>query len=283
MFCYVHKTHSVSQVAIEPSPLCRHLIAMLLNLGAFVAAPNLSILLTFEYFLQVIQILPFKFSQNYTYHIHVYNFILHLGHKLWLWLRSSECEFALPGTCRCIQSTCPMMWTLITISSGEAVEIFKWGKTFPRPNSLLIFCPIISNVPMFPMLTIRNLKKKNKIKISALSLRLLSFNYLFRPPVFLNCLKEFLQENQVFNFATQTQSDLQQRHRQSVLFMHGTSSLHASASWLSNESWTSAFVVDWGRWNVVVWFVRFWLLFVPTFFSRSSLSFSLSPISISIS
>ncbi len=66
MFCYVHKTHSVTQVAVEPSPLCRHLIAMLLNLGAFVAAPNLSILLTFEYFLQVIRILPFKFSQNYN-------------------------------------------------------------------------------------------------------------------------------------------------------------------------------------------------------------------------
>ena len=58
--------------------------------------------------------------------------------------------------------------------------------------------------------------------------------------------------------------------------MHGTSSLHASASWLSNESWTSVSVVDWGR-CAVSW--RFGSFFVPTFFSSSL--FSLSPISIS--
>lgn len=64
MFCYVHNTHSATQVAVEPSPLCRHLVAMLLNLRASVAAPNLSILLAFKYFLQVMHILVFQIESK---------------------------------------------------------------------------------------------------------------------------------------------------------------------------------------------------------------------------
>ena len=64
MFCYVHKTHSATQVAVEPSPLCRHLVAMLLNLRASVAAPNLSILLAFKNLFASHAHSRFSLSQN---------------------------------------------------------------------------------------------------------------------------------------------------------------------------------------------------------------------------